>query len=126
MISPPLPAQEEQRVQAIASYQILDTAPEPEYDQLVELATFICETPIGLISLVDRDRQWFKASCGFDSTETSRQISFCAHAILHPEVLIVENCLEDLRFFDNPLVTGEEGVRFYAGAPVCWIADLVL
>lgn len=106
------------RLHMLDNYQVLDTAAEKTFDDLTRLASVICETPIGLISLVDDHRQWFKARVGVDIPETSRDIAFCAHALTSTDLLIVEDALEDERFRENPLVTGELGVRFYAGAPL--------
>ena len=115
----PLPADEEARLDNLAIYDILDTLPEQGYDDIVRLASIICGTAMGFISLVDRDRQWFKAALGLDVAETPRDISFCAHALLTPDQpLIVEDARADSRFADNPLVTGDPHIRFYAGAPL--------
>lgn len=115
----PMPPDELDRLAALRSYQILDTPPERAFDALAQLASVYFKVPIALISLVDSDRQWFKASRGMIATETPRNASFCAHAILRPnEVMVVENASLDPRFADNPLVCGEPSVRFYAGAPV--------
>jgi PAS domain S-box-containing protein len=114
----PVPSNEAARLQALRDFQILDTAPEPAFDDLTFLAAHICQVPMALISLVDRDRQWFKSSVGVTRTETSRGESFCAHAILGPELLIVPDALADPRFQDNPLVTADPKIRFYAGAPL--------
>ncbi|WP_347554871.1 response regulator [Robbsia sp. KACC 23696] len=118
--SPPAPPIDEaQRLDALDRLALLDTEPEIAFDDLVQLAATLCDVPIALISLVDRDRQWFKARVGLNATETHRDLAFCAHAILHPDALmIVENAAEDPRFCHNPLVTGDPHIRFYAGAPL--------
>jgi diguanylate cyclase (GGDEF)-like protein/PAS domain S-box-containing protein len=119
MILAQLPANEEARLQALARYDILDTLPEQAYNDLTKLASQICGTPIASLTLIDRDRQWFKSSIGLGSTETPRDISFCGHAILDPqEMLIVPDAKSDERFSDNPFVTGEPHIGFYAGAPL--------
>lgn len=98
---------------------MLDTGPEPAFDDLTRLASMICDAPIALVSLVDTDRQWFKARVGIDAVETPRRVAFCAHAINQPQdVLVVSDSFADARFADNPLVTGAPHVRFYAGAPL--------
>lgn len=114
------PENEADRMQALHDYNILDTLPEQDFDDLTAIAAQICETPIALISLIDDDRQWFKSRVGFEPPELARDISFCPHAILEPDqVMVVPNALQDDRFKGNPLVTTEDThVRFYAGAPL--------
>ncbi len=110
---------EAKRLLELHSLGILDTPPEQAYDDIVRLAAFICDTPIALITLIDEDRQWFKAKHGINPMETPRGIAFCAHAIAEPDhVMEVPNALEDARFVNNPLVTGDPSIRFYAGAPL--------
>jgi two-component system sensor kinase FixL len=118
MQTPEIPANESDRQAALDRYKILDTLPEQVYDDLTQLASEICGTQIALISLVDRDRQWFKSRVGIDATETSREISFCGHAVAAKKILHVPNATEDSRFADNPLVVGEPKIRFYLGVPL--------
>ena len=113
---PAKPANEQERLAALRGYEILDTEPEAGFDDLTLLASYVCQTPVALISLVDADRQWFKSKVGVTFTETSRDIAFCASAILQPDVFIVPDTREDERFSQNPLVLSEPKVRFYAGA----------
>ena len=109
---------ETERLEALHRYRILDTNPEQAFDDLTLLASYVCETPIALITLVDADRQWFKSRVGITETETSRSISFCSHAIQQPGLYIVADATSDEQFKENPFVTGEPGIRFYAGAPL--------
>lgn len=114
-----LPPDETGRLDALAAYQILDTLPERVFDDFVFLASHICRTPIALVSLVAKDRQWFKAKVGLDTSETPRTQAFCAHALLTPnEPFVVDDALKDPRFAKNPLVVGAPHIRFYAGVPL--------
>lgn len=114
----PIPANEEKRLQALYEYHILDSVSEQEYDKITALASQICQVPIAIISLVDKNRQWFKSEVGLGTKETPRDISFCQYTIMGEEVFEVPNALEDERFVENPLVTGDPHIRFYAGAPL--------
>lgn len=118
-MSPPrIPDNEAQRLQALESYRVLDTPPEKGFDDLTLIAADALDVPIALVSLVDADRQWVKSRYGLDFLETPRDVSFCGHVVAEEKVLVVEDALKDMRFSDNPLVTGEPFVRFYAGCPV--------
>lgn len=114
----PLPANELQRLAALYECNLLDSEPEQAFDDIAHLAAYICQTPIALISLIDAERQWFKAKVGLEASETHRDLAFCAHAILQEEIFIVPDAFADPRFAANPLVTGEPYVRFYAGVPL--------
>lgn len=114
----PHPAHEATRLDTLRALNILDTSPEERFDRLTRLAKRLFGVPIALVSLVDADRQWFKSAQGLCATETPRDVSFCGHAILSDEVLLVPDALTDARFHDNPLVTGDPNVRFYAGCPL--------
>lgn len=119
MISASLPANEVERLETLRAYHILDTLPEKEYDDIVKLASEICDVPISLISLVDEDRCWFKARVGLSQEEAPRKIAYAAHAVLQPdEPTIIEDALQDERFFDCPLVLNNPPMRFYVGTPL--------
>lgn len=118
MIKPPRPADEATRLAALRGLNILDTPPEERFDRITRTALRLFNLPVALVSLVDENRQWFKSCQGLAVTETERCISFCAHAILGDETLIIPDALSDPRFADNPLVTGEPYIRFYAGQPL--------
>jgi len=116
---PPPPYDEQLRLKALRELDVVGTAPEKQFEALVRAAALVCGTPISLISLIEEERQWFKANVGLDGvSETSRDVSFCAHAICQNGIFEVEDALEDQRFSNNPLVLGDPGIRFYAGAPL--------
>ena len=118
---------ESKRIESLKSYLVLDTESEEEIDNLTQLASEICETPISLVSLIDNDRQWFKSKIGLEVNETSRDLAFCAHAINEKDDLfIIEDARKDKRFFDNPLVTSDPYVIFYAGVVLKSDEDLPL
>lgn len=118
MIKPPTPVDELLRLETLRNLKILDTDPEERFDRITRLAKTLFNTPIALVSLVDEDRQWFKSRQGLSATETPREISFCGHAIVNEEPLVVADASEDERFADNPLVTEDPNIRFYAGCPL--------
>ena len=118
-VEPAFDGDETRRLEILQSYKVVDTAPEPAYDDIVSMASLMCATPIALVSLITEDRQWFKARLGMDVSETPRDQAFCAHAIRDPSTLmVVQDASKDPRFMHNPLVVGEPGIRFYAGAPL--------
>lgn len=114
----PIPPNESARLAALNAYNVLDTDPEADFDDLTALAAQICGTPIALVSLVDANRQWFKSRHGLDMAETHRDYSYCAYTILEAEPLVVPDALADERFADNPLASSDPNVRFYAGVPL--------
>jgi len=118
MPSAPTPPNEPSRLATLHRYSILDSLSEPEFDDASALAALICGTPVSLVSLIDQDRQWFKAKVGIDISETPRSQSFCAHTLADSRTLIVPDAQQDNRFADNPLVLGDPNIRFYAGAPI--------
>jgi GAF domain-containing protein len=113
-----LPENEAERLNALHQFEILDTKEEKVFDDLTRLAIYICKTPIALITLIDSDRQWFKSRVGVSQFETARDVSFCSHAILQTDSLVVPDTLQDERFKNNPLVVSEPHLRFYAGSPL--------
>ena len=119
MIKPAKPEREAERLAELHRYRILDTDPEQAYDDLLTIVAGICGTPMGAVTLIDGERQWLKARQGIDVAETSRDVAFCAHAILEPDKLMqVRDSHLDARFAGNPSAQGEAGIRFYAGAPL--------
>jgi PAS domain S-box-containing protein len=114
----PTISDEQDRLKALESYSVMDSLPEEDFDAITQLASYICDTPIALVSLLDRDRQWFKSTVGLEIKEYPKSISFCQYAVKGNEVYEVQNALEDELFSDNPLVTGNPDIRFYAGAPL--------
>ena len=118
MITAPKPSNEAERLRALSEYIILATRPEESYNNITNMAAMICHVPIALISLVDQSHQWFKSHLGCDQQETERDISFCAHTILSPKPLVVEDALVDQRFEDNPSIREDPHIRLYAGFPL--------
>lgn len=118
MISATLPENEAERLLALSSYDLMDSERETDYDSIVELASAICETPISLITLIDRERQWYKAKTGLEGTETKRELAFCAFTILNDTLFEIEDTFFDERFIGHPSVDGDPNIRFYAGMPL--------
>jgi len=119
MITPKIPANEQERLQALYEYDILDTMPDKDFDYLTMIASQICDTPISLVTIIDESRQWFKSNYGIDVRETDRIYSFCAHAINTPQtIMVVPDSRLDERFADNPFVTDKPNAVFYAGVPL--------
>ena len=118
MKKPDIPQDEHARLETLRSLSILDTPPEERFDRITRMAKRLLGVPIALVSLIDENRQWFKSCVGLSSSETSREISFCGHAILGNEIFIVPDTQQDERFADNPLVVGDPHIRFYAGCPL--------
>ena len=113
-----IPLKEPERLEALRALDVLDTGPETEFDALVNADATVCDMPISLVSLIDADRQWFKANRGLEGViQTPREVAFCAHAILQDDVFEVPDASRDARFADNPLMAGTPDIRFYAGAP---------
>jgi diguanylate cyclase (GGDEF)-like protein len=115
---PDIPVDEARRLTALHATRLLGSAPEEAFDRITRMAARLLHAPTALVSLVDKDVQWFKSRCGFEGTETARDISFCGHAILEHEPLVVSDASKDPRFCRNPMVTGEDHVRFYVGVPL--------
>jgi signal transduction histidine kinase len=118
MIAPPIPVNEKERLHELYKYELLDSVYEQEFDDIVQLASRLCNAPISTISLIDFDRQWFKAKTGLNDSESERNVSFCAHAINQDIMMEVPDVTVDERFFDNPLVLGDPNIRYYAGMPL--------
>lgn len=125
MLAPPS-VDEDARIALLRALQLLDSPPEPVFDSITRLAAHVLDVPIALISLIDQDRQWFKSSFGTQVRETPRAIAFCAHTILDSQPLVVKDTTQDVRFEDNPLVTGDPHIRFYAGAPIFSTSGIAL
>lgn len=118
MTPAPIPGNESERLRALHELLVLDTPPDEKFDRVVRFAAEQMDVPIALVSLIDAQRQWFKARVGLDVPETARDVSFCSHAILEPDIFVVEDASRDQRFADNPLVLAGPRIRFYAGAPL--------
>lgn len=116
--NPPKPSNEFERLKALRSFNIMDTEPDQFFDNVTALASYICGTSMALVTFIEEERQWFKSKIGLDSTETTRDEAFCAYAIHQSDTMVVSDPLLDERFSNNPLVTGNPNIRFYAGAPL--------
>ena len=114
----PIPSDESDRLADLEALNILDTPREPRFDRITELVADVFEVPMVFLTLVNGDRQWFKSTYGIDVDATPRDVGFCAHAMLEPQPMVVQNATKDGRFSDNPFVTGEFHLRFYAGVPL--------
>lgn len=118
-MQPPVPENEAERISTLRGLAVLDTPPETDFDDIVRIASEVCGAPISLVTLVDTERQWFKAKIGMEgASETPREVAFCAHAIMGRDLMVVPDATEDARFADNPFVLAKDGIRFYAGAPL--------
>lgn len=126
MLAAPIPSYDKERLAALRELLILDTPPEERFDRIVKFASQEFNVPIALISLIDENRQWFKARVGLDACETGRDVSFCGHAILQPDIFVVADARADPRFADNPLVANPPHVIFYAGAPLALASGFVI
>ena len=115
----PIPENEIQRLESLLSYDIMDTPPEREYDDIANLTAAVCETPIGMVSFINEDRKWYKAKVGTDSTEMKREVAICAHTIMNPgDALVIEDTMKDPRFAGTPITQGPKPIIFYAGVPL--------
>lgn len=123
-LTPPLPANEALRLEALIRYGILDTPPEASFDNITRLAAQICQTPMAVITLIDANRQWFKSKLGITVSETPRELAFCAYTILQSDLFIINDAQADDRFATNPAVVSEPYIRFYAGAHLTTTAGL--
>lgn len=121
MKTPDLPHNEQERLSTLKSLTIFDSAPDERFDRLTRIAIKLFDVPVALVSIVDKNRQWFKSCQGLDITETPRDLSFCGHAILGDGAFVVEDTHEDDRFVDNPLLIGQKHIRFYAGYPIRYL-----
>lgn len=122
----PLPIKEDQRVALLHAMEVLDTPSSPNFDRICVIAREYFRVPIALVSFVDTNRQWFKARCGLDVTQTPREVAFCSFTILQDDLFIVNDTHEDERFRNNALVTGDPHIRFYAGAPITFSSGINL